>query len=169
MKIWVDADGCPNAVKEIVFRASTRLQLPVVLVANRPIYTPSNGLIGSVVVPHGLDEADIWIAERVDPEDVVITADIPLAAQIVAKGSIGISPRGELYTEDNVRERLSMRDFMASLREQGIHGSGAPPFDQRAKEQFANALDRTLTRAIRDAERAAARAATQQEDDDAQG
>ena len=145
MKIWVDADGCPRAVKEIVFRASQRRQVPAVLVANRPLATPPSKWITSIVVKAGLDVADDWIAEHVAPEDIVITADIPLAARVVEKGATGINPRGEVYTEDNVRSRLSVRDFMHELRESGIETGGAPPFGPKDKQRFANSLDRSLT------------------------
>lgn len=145
--IWIDADGCPRAVREIVFRASNRLQIPVRLVANRVVETPlKRPLISSVVVSSGIDEADDWIAKQVDPDDIVITGDIPLAARVVEKAAVGIDYRGDIYTEANVRSRLSMRDFMASLREQGVRTGGPPPFGARAKEKFANALDGLLTK-----------------------
>ncbi|MEM1349042.1 MAG: YaiI/YqxD family protein [Myxococcota bacterium] len=146
MKIWVDADGCPNAVKEIVFRAASKRSVEAVLVANRILYTPQSNYISSIVVSQGLDVADDWIAERVEEDDLVITADIPLAARVVERGATGINPRGETYTEENVRERLSVRDFMAELREQGVQTGGAPPFGNKDKQSFANALDRILTR-----------------------
>jgi len=146
MKIWVDADGCPNAVKEIIFRAAAKRQVETVLVANRILYTPQSKFISSIVVSQGLDVADDWIAEHVADEDLVITADIPLAARVVERGATGINPRGETYTEENVRERLSIRDFMADLREQGVQTGGAPPFGPKDKQSFANSLDRILTR-----------------------
>lgn len=145
MKIWVDADGCPRAVKEIVFRASQRRQVTTTLVANRPLATPPSKWITSIVVKAGLDVADDWIAQHVEPEDIVITSDIPLAARVVEKGATGINPRGEVYTADNVRARLSVRDFMHELRESGIETGGAPPFGPKDKQRFANALDRSLT------------------------
>jgi hypothetical protein len=148
LKIWVDADGCPRPVKEIVFRAAARLELETVLVANRPLATPKSMYVSSIVVSSGLDVADDWIAERVDVRDVVITADIPLAARIVERGATGISPHGEVYTEANVRERLSVRDFMHELREQGVQTGGPPPFGPRDKQNFANALDRILTKRV---------------------
>ncbi|MBH23068.1 MAG: DUF188 domain-containing protein [Myxococcales bacterium] len=149
MKIWIDADASPRAVKEIVFRVSRRLEIPVCLVANHPLPTPKNKRVTSIVVPKGADVADSWIVERVAPEDIVITADIPLAADVVEKGALGISPRGEVYTEANVRSRLSVRDFMHELRDSGIHTGGAPPFGPKDKQKFANALDRELARRMR--------------------
>lgn len=146
MKIWIDADGAPRAIKTVVFRASRRLSVPVCLVANRSMATPKNPLVTSIVVAKGPDVADSWIVEHVEPEDIVITADIPLAADVVAKGALGISPRGEVYTEANVRSRLSVRDFMHELRDSGIHTGGAPPFGPKDTQRFANALDRELTR-----------------------
>ncbi len=146
MKIWVDADGCPRAVKDVVFRAAQRRQIATVLVANRMLAAPKSRWITSIVVSAGLDVADDWIAEHVVKEDVVITADIPLAARVVESGATGINPRGEEYTERNVRERLSVRDFMHELRESGVQTGGAPPFGPKDKQRFANALDRILTR-----------------------
>ena len=148
LKIWVDADGCPRPVKEIVYRAAARLELETVLVANRPLATPKSMYVSSIVVSSGMDVADDWIAERVDVRDVVITADIPLAARIVERGATGISPHGEVYSEANVRERLSVRDFMHELREMGVQTGGPPPFSNRDKQNFANALDRILTRRV---------------------
>ena len=144
MKIWIDADACPGPIREIVFRASRRLSIEVVLVANSPSRTPKSALVSYVVVPKGLDEADMWIADRVEVEDLVITADIPFAAAVVEKGAIAINPRGEAYTEDNVRARLSMRDFMTELRESGVQTGGAAPFGPKDKQRFANSLDRIL-------------------------
>lgn len=147
MKIWIDGDGCPNVIKEIVFRAAQRREVAVTLVANRPMSHPRSQHINSIVVSSGEDVADDWIAERVAKEDLVVTADIPLAARVVERGATGVNPRGELYTRDNVRERLSIRDFMADLREVGIQSGGAAPFGPRDKQNFANALDRILSRA----------------------
>lgn len=153
MIIWIDADACPKPVREIIYRASRRVDVPVKLVANQPMHTPPGPLISSIVVSQGADEADAYIAEHVNPEDLVITADIPLAAKIVERGSLGINPRGEVYTKANVRERLSIRDAMADLRELGVFGGGAKPFDAKAKQRFANALDRELTRRLRQHQR----------------
>jgi uncharacterized protein YaiI (UPF0178 family) len=150
LKIWIDADGCPRDVKDVVFRASARLKVPVVMVADRPLARPSSPLVTSVVVPRDLDSADRHIAEQVGVGELVITADLPLAAQVVARGAIGINPRGETYTEENVRERLSMRDFLMGLRETGQDLGGPAPYSRRDKERFAAALDRVLTRAQKD-------------------
>ena len=144
--IWIDADACPKVVKEIVFKASFRLSIPVVLVANSYMSVPHTGIIKSIQVEKGADVADNYIIENVSKEDIVITADIPLAALIVEKGAIAINPRGELYTEDNVGERLSVRDFMQDLRDSGIETSGPPPFGTKDKAQFANALNKILSK-----------------------
>jgi uncharacterized protein YaiI (UPF0178 family) len=116
LKIWIDADACPRVIKEIIFRASERLSLPVLLVANKSLSKHNSILVESIVVADGFDVADDYIAEHAAPEDLVITADIPLAARIVANGGVALDPRGELYTEENVGERLSMRDLMMELR-----------------------------------------------------
>src|SRR4051794_19392855 len=120
MKIWVDADACPRIIKEIVFRASDRLKVPVVLVANKALAKHHTALVTSVIVPEGPDVADDYIAENFTPEDLVITADIPLAARVVAKGGVALDPRGELYTEENVGEKLAYRDLMHELRSAGM-------------------------------------------------
>ncbi|MCA1906021.1 MAG: YaiI/YqxD family protein [Desulfarculus sp.] len=146
MRIWIDADGCPRPVKDIVFRASQRLKLAVVLVADRPVGRPSSPLVTSIVVPRDLDSADRHIAEKLDPGDLVITADLPLAAAVVERGAQAINPRGETYTAENVRERLSLRDFMMGLRETGELLGGPPPYGRKDKERFAAALDRHLSR-----------------------
>jgi hypothetical protein len=146
MHIWVDADACPKPVKEILFRAAERRQLPLTLVANQPVTTPPSRWIGSVRVGAGFDVADNHIAEQAAPGDLVITADIPLAAAVVAKGCTALNPRGERYTAENVRERLNLRDFMDTLRGSGIDTGGPPAFGQRDKQAFANALDRLLAR-----------------------
>lgn len=149
MKIWIDADACPRVIKEIVFRASQRLELPVVLVANQAMAKHHSRLISSVVVGEGLDAADDYIAEQAAPEDLVVTADIPLAARIVAKGGVGLDPRGELYTEENVGERLSIRDMMQELRGAGMIQGGPAAFSTTDRQRFASSLDSTLTRMIR--------------------
>jgi len=146
LRIWIDADGCPRPVKDIVFRASQRLKLAVVLVADRPVGRPSSPLVTSIVVPKDMDSADRHIAEKLDPGDLVITADLPLAAAVVERGAQAINPRGETYTAENVRERLSLRDFMMGLRETGELLGGPPPYGRRDKERFAAALDRHLSR-----------------------
>lgn len=149
MIIWIDADACPRVIKEIIFRASERLQLPVRLVANKDLSKAHSGLITSVLVGEGPDVADDYIVEQVTAEDLVITADIPLAARIVAKGATGIDPRGELYTEENVGERLSMRDLMQQLRMEGLVQGGPAQFGMTDRQRFASALDRLLTRMVK--------------------
>lgn len=146
MKIWIDADACPRVIKEIVFRASERLGLPVLLVANKSLSKHNTMLVESIVVADGFDVADDYIAENAAAEDLVITADIPLAARIVAKGGIAIDPRGELYTEENVGERLSMRDLMMELRSGGSVQGGPSQFGLADRQRFASSLDRILTR-----------------------
>jgi len=149
MKIWVDADACPRVIKEIVFRASERLELPVCLVANSIMEKHHSRLITSVVVAEGFDAADDYIAEHASPSDLVITADIPLAARIVEKGAVGLDPRGERYTEENVMERLSIRDMMQELRGAGMIQGGPGPFSSTDRRRFASSLDSLLTRMIR--------------------
>jgi hypothetical protein len=136
-------------IKEIVFRASERLKLPVLLVANKSLAKHHTGLVQSVVVPDGFDVADDYIAEHAAPEDLVVTADIPLAARIVAKGGVALDPRGELYTEENVGERLSMRDLMMELRAEGLVQGGPGQFSLTDRQRFASSLDRLLTQALR--------------------
>lgn len=149
MKIWIDADACPRVIKEIVFRASERLELPVVLVANQPLSKHHSRLITSVTVADGFDVADDYIAEHVTAADLVVTADIPLAARIVEKGAVGLDPRGEPYTEENVGERLSMRDLMQELRGAGLVQGGPAQFSTTDRQRFASSLDRILTMMIR--------------------
>lgn len=149
MKIWIDADACPRVIKEIVFRASERLHIPVCLVANKSLAKHETHLVQCVVVKEGFDVADDHIAEHAAPEDLIITADIPLAARIVAKGGVALDPRGELYTEDNVGERLSMRDLMAELRAGGLVQGGPAQFCNTDRQRFASSLDRQLTRMLR--------------------
>jgi uncharacterized protein len=149
MKIWIDADACPRIIKDIVFRASERLQTEVVLVANMGLTKHHTPLVTSVVVSEGPDIADKYIAEHASPNDLVITADIPLAARIVENGGVALDPRGELYTEDNVGERLSYRDLMQELRAGGLVQGGPAQFGLADRQRFASALDRTLTRMVR--------------------
>ncbi len=148
-KIWVDADACPRIIKEIIFRASARLKVPVCLVANQDLSKAHLGLVTSVRVGEGADVADDYIAAHATASDLVITADIPLAARIVAKGGIAIDPRGELYTEDTVGERLSIRDLMQELRGAGLIQGGPAQFNMVDRQRFASALDRLLTRMIK--------------------
>lgn len=143
--IWVDGDACPNVIKEILFRAADRVAVQVTLVANQPIQVPRSPHIRAVQVATGFDVADNYIVQQAQPGDLVITADIPLAAEVVAKGSLALNPRGELYTEDNIRQRLNMRDFMDNLRGSGIDTGGPAVLSQAERMAFANQLDRYLT------------------------
>lgn len=149
MHIWVDADACPNPVKDMLFRASQRVKIPVTLVANQPLSTPPSPLIKSIQVASGFDVADDYIVQQAQPEDLVITADIPLAAELVEKGANVINPRGERYTASNIRQRLNMRDFMEEMRSSGQVSGGPPPFSNNDKQAFGNALDRFLAQAIK--------------------
>jgi uncharacterized protein len=149
-RIWVDADAAPRDVKEIVFRAAARLEIETILVANHRIPLPlSNPFVRAVRVPGGPDVADAHIAEEAAPEDLAVTADIPLASLLVAKGLLVLDPRGEVYTEANIGERLSIRDFMDGLRSTGVDTGGPSAYGERDKRAFANALDRALTERIR--------------------
>ena len=152
MKIWVDADAAPRDVKEIVFRAAQRLQLEVILVANQRVpVPPHNPFVSAILVKGGPDVADRYIADHAAAGDLAITADIPLAATLVENAVITLDPRGELYTSDNIGERLSVRDFMDSLRGANVQTGGARPYGEREKRAFAGALDRALTEARRKA------------------
>ncbi|MCG8428348.1 MAG: YaiI/YqxD family protein [Chromatiales bacterium] len=144
MTIWVDADACPNTIKEVLFRAAERTQTELVLVANQPLRTPPSRLISTIQVGAGFDVADNLIVQRLDTDDLVITADIPLAAEVVAKSATAINPRGEHYTTENIRERLAMRDLMQTLRDTGQASGGPPPFNKQDVQAFANSLDRWL-------------------------
>jgi uncharacterized protein len=152
MKIWIDADACPKVIKEILFRASDRLKIPVCLVANKKLTAPARSLVKSIVVRKGLDEADDYIAQHASPKDLVITADIPLADRIVSGGGVALDPRGELYTEDNIGERLSLRDLMTELRDGGLVQGGPALFSPADRQRFASSLDRLLTRMVREKE-----------------
>ena len=150
MKLWIDADAAPRDVKEIAFRAARRLEMPTVLVANRRLQTPiGNPFVTAVRVDGGPDVADRHIAEAAEPGDVVITADIPLAAILVDKRVSVIDPRGDEYSPETIQERLSVRDFMDSLRGSGVETGGAAAYGQRDRHAFAAALDRVLTRVRR--------------------
>jgi uncharacterized protein len=149
-RIWIDADAAPRDVKDVIQRAALRLQVPAVLVANKRLAVPlNNRYVSAVQVSGGPDVADAYIVEHAAPGDVAITADIPLAARLVERRVTVLDPRGERYTEENVKERLSIRDFMESLRGAGVETGGAKPFGPREKQAFAAALDRTLTAARR--------------------
>ncbi len=149
VKIWIDADACPRVIKDIVFRASERLQIPVLLVANKDLSKSQSRLVTFVMVAEGFDVADDYMAEHATAEDLVITADIPLAARIVAKGGVALDPRGELYTEENVGERLSMRDLMQQLRADGLLQGGPGQLGLTDRNRFASSLDRLLTRMLK--------------------
>jgi uncharacterized protein YaiI (UPF0178 family) len=146
MQIWVDADACPKVIKEILFRAAERRQIALTLVANKMLYCPPSKYIRAMQVPAGFDVADNKIAELVETGDLVITADIPLAAQVIARGGQALNPRGEFYTKDNIQERLTMRDFMDNLRGSGVDTGGPPIFSQSDRQAFANQLDRFLAK-----------------------
>lgn len=152
MHIWVDADACPKVIKEILFRAAERTGVCMTLVANQPLVAPRLNNIRTLRVATGFDVADNEIVKRLAIGDLVITADIPLAADVIAKGGYALNPRGELYTTDNIRARLSMRDFMDSLRATGIETGGPASFSQSDRQSFANQLDRFLSAHFRRAE-----------------
>ena len=144
--IWVDADACPKVIREILFRAASRVEIPMTLVANHMLPVPKSPWISSRQVPQGFDVADDYIVEQVSEGDLVITSDIPLAAEVIEKGAGVISPRGEQLTPANIRQRLNMRDFMDTMRSSGEMSGGPPALGQRDKQAFANALDRYLAR-----------------------
>ena len=146
MRIWVDADACPLAIKEILYRAAERAQVPMTLVANKALAVPRSPWIRSVQVARGFDVADHEIARQLEAGDLVITADIPLAADVVGRGGHAINPRGELYTTENIRERLATRDFLEKLRETGVQTGGPAPLDNTDRKRFADQLDRFLAR-----------------------
>jgi uncharacterized protein YaiI (UPF0178 family) len=143
-QVWVDADACPGAVKEILFRAAERARVQVTLVANQWLRTPPSRFIRALQVQGGFDVADSEIVDRVQPGDLVVTQDIPLAARVLDKGGIAVNPRGERYTADNMAERLSMRNFMEELRGAGMQTGGPATFNARDRQAFANQLDRWL-------------------------
>lgn len=151
MQIWVDADACPKVIKEILFRASQRLDLPMILVANQPLSVPPNSKIKAIQVPPGFDVADNYIVQNLTTGDLVITADIPLAAEVIEEGAHALNPRGELYTKNNIRERLMMRDFMSDLRSSGVQTGGPAALNQRDRQEFGNALDRFLAKHVKPA------------------
>ena len=146
MKIWVDADACPVAIREILFRAAERTGVKLTLVANQPVRVPGSRHVEFVHVRPGFDVADNEIVKRAETGDLVVTADIPLAAEVMENGVHALSPRGELYSTDTIRQRLNMRDFMDTLRASGIHTGGPPALSKRDRQSFANHLDRMLAR-----------------------
>ena len=146
MKIWVDADACPVVIKDILFRAAERTGVQLTLVANHPVRIPPSRCIKFLQVASGFDVADNEIVKRLAAGDLVVTSDIPLAAEVIDKGAVALNPRGELYTADNIRARLNMRDFMDTLRGSGIDTGGPPALSQADRQSFANHLDKILTR-----------------------
>jgi uncharacterized protein len=147
MQIWVDADACPTVVRDILFRAADRARMRVTLVANQPVRRAVSPYIHFVQVPAGFNVADARIVELMEPGDLVITADVPLAASVIEKGGTALDPRGTLYTAENVRERLSVRNFLDELRGSGVNTGGPPSLGQRERQLFANQLDRWLAKA----------------------
>jgi len=146
MQIWVDADACPNVIKEILFRAATRAHVSLTLVANQLLRTPPSPYIKALQVPAGFDVADSKIVQQLQPGDLVITADIPLAALVIEKGGHALNPRGEFYTKENIGERLTMRNFMDDLRNTGVNTGGPAVLSLTDRQAFANQLDRFLTK-----------------------
>ncbi|MCK5771544.1 YaiI/YqxD family protein [Algiphilus sp.] len=146
MKIWVDADACPGVIKDILFRAAERTGVPLTLVANQPLRVPKSRHIRAMQVGAGFDVADNTIVGLAEAGDLVVTADIPLAAEVLEKGAHALNPRGERYSADTIRAKLTMRDFMDTLRASGIHGDGPAPLGQAERQAFANQLDRLLAR-----------------------
>jgi len=148
MKIWVDADACPVVIKDILYKAAQRTKILVTLVANRTMSIPKSQYIKSLQVKQGFDVADNEIVKRANKGDLVITSDIPLAAEVIENGSFALNPRGEMYSTDNIRAKLNMRDFMDTMRSSGIQTGGPPPLSQRDRQAFANHLDTLLTKYI---------------------
>ncbi len=146
MQIWVDADACPKAIKEILYRAAERVKIQLMLVANRPLHCPRSSYLRVIQVPLGFDEADHRIVELMQPGDLVVTGDIPLAAAVVEKGGHALGPRGEQFTEDNVQERLAVRNLMDHLRSTGLETGGPAALSKSDRQAFANGLDQLLTR-----------------------
>jgi uncharacterized protein YaiI (UPF0178 family) len=146
IRIWVDADACPSVIKDMLFRAADRVGVQMTLVANQPLRTPPSPHIKSVQVPAGFDVADHYIAQSVQPGDLVVTADIPLAAEVVAQDALALNPRGELYSAENVGQLLDMRNFMDELRSSGVQTGGPAPLGNSDRRIFANQLDRLLAR-----------------------
>jgi uncharacterized protein YaiI (UPF0178 family) len=146
MRIWVDADACPRAVKDLLFRAAERVEAHLTLVANQFLRTPPSPYLHSEVVGDGFDAADKRIVELTDPGDLVVTADVPLAAEVIKKGARALNPRGEVYTEENIGDHLATRNLLNELRSGGMETGGPPSFTRRDRQAFANALDRLLAK-----------------------
>ncbi|MBY6205668.1 YaiI/YqxD family protein [Halomonas denitrificans] len=147
-RIWVDADACPGAIKDILFRAAHRTGIELTTFANHAIQVPANANIRHVIVSTGFDQADDEIVRRCKPGDLVVTSDIPLAAEVIEKGGAVVTPRGERYTKETIRQRLNMRDFMETLRSSGLQTGGPPPLSNRDRKAFADQLDRWLARSV---------------------
>lgn len=148
MRIWVDADACPNVIKEIIFRAALRTKTHVVLVANKPLSNPLNGFVSSIQVPQGFDVADNQIINEMAAGDLVITADIPLADSVIDKEGVALNPRGELYTKENIKDRLATRNLLEELRNNGLITGGPKTLNLKDRQAFANQLDRLLAKKI---------------------
>ena len=150
MKIWVDADACPVVIKDVLFKAAERTRVQLTLVANQPVHIPPSRCITMLQVKSGFDVADNEIVKRLSVGDLVITSDIPLAAEVIEKGAHALNPRGELYSADNIKARLNMRDFMDTMRASGIHTGGPPALSQSDRKSFADHLDKLLNKYARD-------------------
>ena len=146
LTIWVDADACPNVIKAVLYRAADKRKIKTVLVSNQALSVPRSANVSARRVSQGFDEADNAIVEMMSPEDIVITADLPLANDVIDKNGYAINPRGTLYSKDNIKSHLSRRDLMADLRDSGLVSGGPPPLDKKNVQDFANALDRLITR-----------------------
>lgn len=144
--LWIDADACPKILRDLIFRASDRHALPVTFVANQPLGITPSKMIRSIQVEHGADRADQEIIARMNAGDLVVTQDIPLAAEVIENGGTALNPRGDIYTTDNIRARLHLRDFMDSLRGSGVQTGGPPPLGDKDKKIFADALEKTIVR-----------------------
>ena len=150
VQIWVDADACPVVVKDILYRAATKRKIITTFVANQPLNVPRSPFLKTVRVGSGFDVADDFITEKVNEGDLVITADIPLASDVIAKNAHALNPRGSMYTKDNIGQRLSMRNFLEDVRNAGVQTGGPPPISAADKQAFGNALDRFLTMSLSD-------------------
>ena len=146
MKIWVDADACPSVIKETLFRAAERAQIQVTLVANHSMRVPPSRFINMLTVSSGFDVADDEIVKRLDAGDLVVTADIPLADEVITKGGLALNPRGEMYSKENIKAKLNMRDFMDTMRASGVQTGGPSALSQSERQAFANQLDRLLAK-----------------------
>jgi uncharacterized protein len=149
MRIWVDADACPAVIKDILYRAAERLKIEVTLVANKPLRTPASQYIKALQVPRGIDVADSHIVRELAPGDLVITADIPLASDVIARGARALNPRGELYSPENIQERLALRNYLDELRGTGERTGGPAALDNTDRKRFADQLDRLLSKIAR--------------------